>query len=673
MTTPNTPFIVGKKSQEAIIQFYLQCTQMTSQQWQLRSKMEESDRAYQRELDWTQENQRAKAANLLGDSDRLQNLPVPVVMPAVEGAVTYQASVFLTGNPIFGVVSNPQMQDAAMQMETVIDNQATRGGWVREFMLAFRDGFKYNLMALHCPWERTVTPSFETVVGQKQAQVKQTIWEGNVVERWDLYNTFWDTRVCPADVPELGEFAGNTKLMSRIALKKFIAELPDKMIDNLKEAFESGVGTAGATYSGGIQSYYIPQINPSALINRNTYGTTDWMAWSGLAGKDNNIQYKNLYQVTTLYGRILPNDFGLRVPEANTPQVWKFIIVNHSVLIYAERQTNAHGLIPVLFGQPLEDGLSYQTKSMSDNVAGIQSVASSLLNSVLASRRRAISDRGLYDPSRVTEANINSANPSAKIPVRPAAYGKPLSEAYYPIPFDDRNSGTILQEMPFISSLANIITGQNPARQGQFVKGNKTRTEYADVMNHANGRDQMTSMLIESQILTPLKEILKINILQYQGGVSLFNRAKQKVIEIDPVALRKSVLEFKISDGLIPVDKIIDSDTLNVAFQVLGSAPGIAAGYNVTQLFSYMIKTQGGDIASFEKSPEQIAYEQAVAQWSQLAQLAIEKGTEFNVPQPQPQQFNYDPTVQGAATQQPQAQVQTRINNITNNITNTET
>lgn len=46
----------------------------------------------------------------------------------------------------------------------------------------------------------------------------------------------------------------------------------------------------------------------------------------------------------------------MKVPAPNTPQVWKFVYVNHSVLIYAERQTNAHGYLPMLFGQ-LEDGL----------------------------------------------------------------------------------------------------------------------------------------------------------------------------------------------------------------------------------------------------------------------------------------------------------------------------
>ena len=82
-----------------------------------------------------------------------------------------------------------------------------------------------------------------------------------------------------------------------------------------------------------------------------------------------------------------------------------------------------------------------------------------MMNSVIAARRRAISDRGLYDPSRVGEEQINSDNPSAKIPVRPAAYGKPLSEAYYAIPFRDDQSGVIMQEMGSVIKLSELISG----------------------------------------------------------------------------------------------------------------------------------------------------------------------------------------------------------------------
>jgi hypothetical protein len=661
MTTSATPMILSKKTQEGLIAFQHQCFQMMNNQWNIREQMRNVDLLYMRENDLTLENQRAKLYNRYGDSDRLQNLTIPVVMPQVESAVTYQSSVFLTGVPLFGVVSGPEFEDEAVQMETVIDDSAVRGGWTKEFMLTFRDGFKYNLGFIEVTWDRRVTASLETDItfgGGKQAKPKEVIWEGNCLRRLDPYNTFYDTRVSPTEIHTKGEFAGYNELMGRTQLKSFINEMPDKMVDNVKEAFESGYmgGTTG--FSGGIESYFTPQLNPNALTNTSLTATTNWAAWAGIAGSTKNIQYKDMYEVTTLYARIIPADFAMKVPSPNTPQIWKFIIINHQILIYAERQTNAHNYLPILTCQPLEDGLRYQTKSLANNVRPMQEISSSLMNSVMAARRRSATDRGLYDPSRVNKSDINSANPSAKIPVRPSAYGKDLSQAYFPIPFRDDQSSLILQEIGVINNYANTISGQNPVKQGQFVKGNKTQKEFSDVMANANGRDQMTSMLLEAQLFTPLKEILKTNVIQYQGGgVSVYNRALSQQVPIDPIALRKAVMEFKVSDGLTPTDKLINADTLQVAMQVMGSSPQIAAGYNIAPLFSYLMKTQGAHLKEFEKSPPQIAYEQAQAQYQQMVMQLYKQNPDQDPaklpPAPTPAQFGYTPAGLGVQSSSP--------------------
>jgi hypothetical protein len=606
----------------------------------------------------------------LGDATKFQNITVPVILPQVEAAVTYQSSVFLTGQPLFGIVSNPKTMDQAMQMETVIDDQSTKGGWTAEFMKFFRDCFKYNLGACEVNWTRRVTAELATdlTFDIKNARPKETVWEGNAVKRIDLYNAFWDSRVMPVELARKGEFFGYVELFSRIALKQYIQELPDKLVDNIVPAFETG----------SVQNdYYIPDLNPDALENADLRATSNWLAWAGIQAADQKIAYKDMYELTTIYARILPSDFKLRVPAPNTPQVWKFVLVNNQTLIYAERQTNAHGLLPVLMAQTNEDGLGLQTKSLATNVTPIQQITSAMWNSIIAARRRAISDRGIYDPSRIDSAHINSENPSAKIPVRPAAYGKPVSDSYFPIPFRDDQSSILMQETGSLMGMADMISGQNKARQGQFVKGNKTLHEFSTVMSNANGRDQLCSILLEAQFFTPLKEILKINILQYQGGVSLFNRETQQQVDIDPVALRKAVLEFKVSDGLTPSDKLVNADALQVAMQVIGSSPQISAQYNMGPLFSYFLKTQGARITEFEKSPEQVAYETAMGQWQQaVSQISqafkgmdpaqVQELMKTMPPQPQPQQFNYNPAGNDPYTQQ--ADTKNIQNNITNNV-----
>jgi len=661
-----------KKQQEGIIQFHKQCYQMLNQQWNIREQMRQVDLAYMREIDYTQENVRARLANMYGDPTRFQNITMPIIQPTVENAVAYQASVFLTGQPLFPVVADPQNQDAAMQLQAIIDDQATRGNWVRQFLLFFLDGFKYNHSAIEVSWQDIVTPSFETDIGYhggKQGKPKEIIWSGNCIKRIDPYNYFFDSRYAAAEIPERGEFAGYTELFTRTELKSFINKLPYKINANIIAAFESGGGFSAGGYSpGGIQSYFIPQVNPWALINKNPRATTDWMMWAGVTGGDNKVQYKNMYEVTTLYARLIPSDFSLNVPAPNTPQVWKLIIVNHQVLIFAERQTNAHNLIPIFMGQPKEDGLMYQTKSVAQNVRPYQDVSTALVNSLVHSRRRAVSDRVLYDPSRVDKAHINSENPSAKIPVRPAAYGKPLQEAVYPFPFNDNQLPDILQCIQFFNSASNSLVNQNSARQGQFTKGNRTMHEYSDIMAHAQAPDQVISMMYEAQVFSRIKLVLKTNVLQFQGGTQLYDRQSKQIITVDPIKLRQAIMEFKVADGLNPVDKMIDADSMQVMIQMAGT-PGspIAQQFDVGALLTYFLKTQGADVNDFRKPPQQMAYEQAMGQWTAAVQKVMEtvqvlvkaanpenltqlvqETTKMMPPQPDPAQFGWNPNQAGA-------------------------
>jgi hypothetical protein len=645
-------FNISRAAQEGIIQFHRTAPTLIEKQWNIRESMRQIDIAYIREADYTKEQEKARLANLFGDADKIQNITIPIIKPQVRAAVAYQAAVFLTDYPILGVVSAPQYISAAKQMQAVIEENSIRGSWVREFLLYFQDGFKYNLSAIEVCWDKVTTAAIETDpsfdLGQS-GKVKEIIWSGNKVTRWDPYNTYFDCRVEPYDLPSKGEFVGRTQLMSRTALKSFIASLDNKIIENIQPAFESpsSLNPSSNTAQYGA-SYYLPLINGKALIDPSLVMFADWEAWVGLstsAKHAGRINYRGIYEVSTEYVRIIPSDYNMKVPAPNTPQVWKFIIVNHSVIIYAERQTNAHEKIPVFFGCPAEDGLVYQTKSLAQDAVPFQQVSTALMNSVLASRRRAVTDRVLYDPSRISEGHMNNPNPSAKIPVRPSAYGKPVGESVYQFPFRDDQAGISLQEIQSLVQFSNVLNGQNQARQGQFVKGNKTDGQWESTMSNATSQDQITALLYEAQVFTPLKEVIKLNILQYQGAASIYSPSQETVIDVDPVQLRQAILNFKITDGLLPADKVIKTDTMQTALQAIASSATLAQGYNIAPMFSYLLKTQNVDFMPFEKSPAQLAYEQALGAWQQVAMQAAMKGVELSTPMPTPQEFGYDPNM----------------------------
>lgn len=646
-------FRVSDQSQEALVNYLKACKQLHYSSWNLREIMLEIDKQYAREVDYTAAQLKAKAANSAGDASKFQNIIVPVVLPQVEAAVTYQASVFLSGIPIFGVVSSAQFIDQAKQLETVIDYQAIRGGWSRQLMMAFRDSFKYNFSPVEIDWCKETIPLVQTDITSNKgnsARIDKVSWEGNVMKRRDPYNTFWDTRYAVTEVSSRGEFVGYTELASRMEIKRFMVSTPGLITTNIKKCLESVSPNITIGSNSNSESFYIPQVSKSKLISSAITQDFNWFKWANLESSESKIQYKDVYEKTIVYCRILPGEFGLDVPAKYTAQPWKLIFIGN-ILIFAQPLTFAYDCLPILFLSPNEDGLGLQTKSYAENGEPFQAVTSALMNSVIASRRRAISDRVLYDPSRVDSAQINSDNPSAKIPVRPAAYGKPLSEAAYQFPYRDDQSQIALSEVSNLIALANTLNGQNPAKQGQFVKGNKTLHEYQSVMNNANGRDQMISLLYEAQFFTPAKEILKLNTLQYQQAGDLYSRELRSTVTIDPISLRTASLQFKVSDGLLPTDKLISGDAWQTAIQAIGSSPQIGQAYNLGPMFSYLMKTQGAEIAEFEKPPQQVAYEQAVQQWQaalqQITEQAIKAKADLATikypPQPTPEQFAYTP------------------------------
>lgn len=667
----NTPIKLKQKSQDSIVQLYRSCASNFMATWNIRQQLEEADRIYMRERDLTAENAKAVAANRMGDPTKFRNVEVPIAYTAVESAVTYQTSVFLTGVPLFGVSASPKYMDAALQMETIVDNQSVRGGWTRQLQLAFRDGFKYNIAACELDWVRKkiYTPETDLARSRDQGIPMETYWSGNELKRLDPYNLFWDVRYKPTDISERGEFVGYTDLYSRTELVRFLQSLTVRM--NYKLACESGPSTIGLSYPS---DYWIPQLNPMALIDQTTTGNINWMQWVGLEQKGaSNINFRNSYFVTTFYCRIVPSEIGIDSESPHSPQIWKFYIVNGQVVVYAERQTNAHDRIPILFMQPNDDGLGYQTKSLLQNTAPFQAVGSALLNSSIQARRRALSDRGLYDPSKIDKKDINNDSASAKIPVRPSAYGQPLSNAYFPIPYRDEQSAQTMSDLQAIMAITDQTTGFNRAQQGQFVKGNKTMVEYQDVMANANARSQTTSILLEDQFFTPLKEIIKLNVLQYQGADTVFSREVGDEVVVDPVALRKANMIFKVSDGQTPASKQMNSESFGAACQAIATVPQLAGAYNIGPMFSYLFKMQRADVAQFEKPPALIQYEQAMNQWQQAVavlaeQLSKQQMTPEDIqkslpPQPTPEQFGLDPNNPQVGKPEPQGTILEQVAN----------
>lgn len=612
---------VSPDSQQSLVRYCNETLRLLGKNYNFRTRMVEIDKIYQRETDLTPAQLRAKAANRNGDASKMQNVVIPVVMPQVEACLTELSEIFLASYPIFPVVSKPQMQDTALQMETIVGEHSIRFGWHAELLQVLRDGLKYGIMACEVGWETKKVYSLvnDAATNVMKGTPEETLFSGNAVRRVNPYNLIVDTRVPPFEVHKRGEYVGYTDVVSRIELKQMFAELDPTKTMNAREAFESGM--AEISTSSASNGYFIPQVNSQALVTPQeqigTGNTINWHAWAGLEDA-NSIRYADVYEKTVLYARLIPKEHKIYGDRPSIPQIYKLIIINRKVLVYAERLSNAHNYLPILVAQPLEDGLSWQTKSFADNAAPFQALASSLYNSGIESQRRKVYDRMLYDPSRVNKADIDNTSPIARIAVKSEAYGKPVSEAVYQIPYRDDNVSQIFGVGQQILQMADIANGTNRVQQGQFQKGNKTRHEFEDVMDSSRARPRMMALVLESRFFTPLKEIIKTNILQFQQPGNLYNRNTKGPVAIDPVQMRQIAAEFQLADGLIQSDQYVNMELFKTILNMVAQNPAMAQRWDILGMVMYWMKLEGAtwidDFDTTKQQPNQQALPNATPQ-----------------------------------------------------------
>jgi hypothetical protein len=523
----------------------------------------------------------------------VMNLPSttpPVVISQVDSMVGYLSEVFLSGYPLFPIVSNPSTKVEAEQLEVILDDHATIGGYARQLLLFIRDGVKYNFSAVEADWSSIEQYSIADNIlepGTDPKASKKSEFYTKLTRR-DPYNTIWDVNVPPGDVAAEGDYAGYIEILSRTKTKRKLQRLADAgEAFNVREVNESS--NLGST------NYYIhPQISDYVTARKPESGI-DWYWYATGKKQDSTISGDN-FEWVTLYVRLLPSEFSMTAPEPNRVQIWKLVTVN-GIPVLAKRIISAYDYLPMLFGQPLEDGLGYQTQSIAESNIPFQQAAETLFNISFNAARRAVADRALYNPTLISPSDVNAPVPAAKIPVKvnSLSVGSKISDAYYQIPFDARGTEGALDSGMRIVAFGKELSGLNNPMQGQFQKGNKSVQEWNDTMGGADSRLRLPAITLEYQVFTPLKNILKLNIYQYGEDTILVSQKDGKQVTVDMAALRKAVLAFRVADGYTPKSKLASVEAITQGLNTLSQNQLLSQQYGAAlpNIFAHLMQLAG--------------------------------------------------------------------------------
>lgn len=594
-------FIPSAESQAKLLEYVQRIIQEHRKNEDYCAKMEAIDIAYARyvaNVDPLTGIARGEGIDAATTPVGVMNMPSttpPVVVSQVDSMVGYLSEVFLSGSPLFPIVSNPSNKNEAESLEALIDDHATLGGYARQLLMFLRDGCKYNVCAVEADW--TSIEQYSTLDNLLDPG-KQTLKRDNKsytkLKRMDMYNTIWDRTVAPGDVAQEGDYAGYVELISRTKLKRYLNRLSnDNEAFNVREALETGV--VGSATDSAYRMH--PQISNYVAAKKPLSGL-NWMAYlTGGSEHTSSTCYSENFERLNIYCRIIPKDFGLSVPAPNTPQIWKLTVINQKVIVQARRIISAYDYLPILFGQPLEDGLDYQTQSLAEANIPFQEAAKTLFNIRFNSARRAVSDRALYDPAVISPQDINAPVPAAKIPVRSNSLdpNRSLDQAYKQIPFDARGTESAVQDGMMIVNFGKELSGLNSPMQGQFQKGNKSVQEWNDTMGGADARLRLPALTLETQFFMPLKEILKLNIYQYGDDAIVVSQKTGQEWDIKISKLREKVLQFRVADGYTPKSKLAGTEALMSLVQMLGQSQPLQQAYGMVLpgMFAHLAQLLG--------------------------------------------------------------------------------
>lgn len=604
--------MLSKESIKALESYLPPLVDQDSTLKSLRDRYTLIDKYVSKESALDKDSLQSKQAAEQGNKKTHRSIEVALCHTYAETTLAFYSSVFLSGFPIFAVVAEREQQEVASMLTALCGRDQIRFNWTKNLMQCLADGIKYNVMATEVTWEQKLGTQVATQTRSGSAQTgthRAVVYKGNKLKRISPYNLFWDQTV-PLDlVHEIGAYIGYIERANYIQLKQFIHGLNDAFLVkmNLNAIFTSQLRAEGR--------FYVPQIRRTDSVTRNN----SWEHFFGFDSK-NKTQGGGRYEVVTAYTRIIPKEYRISVPRAGEPQVFKCIWVN-DMLLYVEPIIAGHEYLPIILSQLNDDGTGLEAKSKVEFLMDHQDLATSTITATIASMRRAVADRGLYNPQRIKSADINSAEPTAKIPVRFTSYDKGFENAYQHLPYNDTVSPLFKDNFGMIMGLSDTVSGANRSQQGAFQKGNRTQFEYDDVMKNQQGRLLLNALGLEASHFAPLKQILKINYLMYAVPEKVMDMAARKQINIDPQKMREDEADFKMSDGLLPSTKLANTEMASQAIGLFNQDPSLALEYDLAgMMVSVMHQSGFTGLDDFKRTPEQKQAKMAEMQQAAAAQ-----------------------------------------------------
>ena len=544
-----------------------------------------------------------------GEGIKPYDIGLPLTDKQIDDAVTNLMSILVDEAGLYSVIASADQQAVGNSLAAVMNRHADLFQHIRELNIALNHMLRYNFGGNIIEWHEIYGTRLKNSVSGIGYETEETIIRsGNTMPHIDPYNFLYDWTVHPVKLPYDGEFFASVD-----------AEMPFR----LKRAQRKG------ELFGNIDAY-LRQNNFSTkyfkkrpiIQDKKAIGLTDWhsilsMQPGGTLG--------NALERVVLYTWIEPKRYGLSGDD--NFEIWKFVILNDERIVKAERQDNAHGLLPCVLGMPKEDGFDVDTHGYGQTLLPFQRFASYQMNAHQRAVRKKTYGITYYDERIFPELNERDDDFYAgRLGFSPPAdidnfdIRKHLHKDY-----DAPDTDRTLADIQSMMELMNHILPTDQLRQVADLE-RATRYQSAATVQGSHRGNWKLAKLIDVQHMTPARFMQYYNVMQYQRKVDLLSDNGER-IEVDPAEYRDTDIEFALAEGLKAIDKLSVIENFKEVIRWSLQSQEAMQEFSLAEMIDYWTSLQGDktDFTQFRRqsaldglSPEQ--KEEAAAVYQQYLQ-----------------------------------------------------
>lgn len=558
--------------------------------WEARSQREQAwvdaENLFSGFVHETELDARKRSARELSGLPQYTTITIPYSYATLMTMHTYFSSVFLSRSPTLQVQGrHGESVEGEQALETLLDYQMVVGECLYPLYIWLMDGGKYGEGWICHYWckESNMIPETvdvpDTFMGfsipnfgggtktKKVTQMREVVnYDGNKIFNIRPQDFYHDPTVTSANI-QAGEFVGWQRLVAMNTVKRRENDGYYFNVDKVKPFLRQ----AAASRSEG-DSTRTPQSAGSLnLISRG----------------DNPIAVL----IDEIIVELVPRDWGLAARDGL--EKWVFTWVNEDIIIGCQPLGLYHNKYPVDKVEYEIEGYNVSKRGVLEIVKPLNDTLDWLINTHFYNVRKALNNEWIYDPSVLSQRDVERPGPGKLVRVRPERYGADISKSFHQVQVMDVTQNHV-RDAQLIIEMMQRLTGVNDTVMGMLGTKRQTATEVRTSSSFSVNRLKTLCEYISTVGFGPMTQKLIGTTQQLFSQENEYrirgpSQNGRSVVRIDPTMIA-GAFDYIPIDGTLPIDRMAQAQMFGQLMTQMASIPPLQGAMDWMRMFSYMAK-----------------------------------------------------------------------------------